>query len=158
MQPSRVIAIAGGAGALALVFSLSTAGLLSSGPTRSVVSTGPDGLRTFTVARVGDQPILCTLGKSIPELGGVLQGQAGAPDPIWLVADDGRTMIFVWPAGFSARFSPDAELLDDQGRSVAKAGERVTLGQVHIGSAAGTHEDPYIASGLVFDGCYAYVP
>jgi len=51
-------------------------------------------------------------------------------------------MVVVWPAASSVRFNPDVEPLDDQGRSVATAGETVTLGQVSTGSAAGTRDDP----------------
>jgi hypothetical protein len=125
---------------------------------QSRISTGADGLRTFTVGRADGQPILCNAYLTIPAVKGLLGGQAGAPDPVWLVADDGHRMVVVWPAGFAVRFNPDVELLDDRGRSVATAGETVTLGQVSTGSAAGTHDDPYIASGLVFGGCSIYSP
>ena len=75
--------------------------------TNSTISTGADGLRTFSIARApGGGEILCTLGKPIPPVIGTLDGQAGAPDPVWLVASDGHHMIVVWPAGFSVRFDP----------------------------------------------------
>lgn len=125
---------------------------------RSTISTNADGLRTFTVARAGGQPILCPAYRTIPAVKGTLGGRAGAPDPVWLVAPDGRDLVVVWPAGFSVRFNPSVELLDDEGRSVATADQPVTLGQVSTGSAAGTHDDPYIAAGLVFGGCYVYGP
>jgi hypothetical protein len=143
-----------------LVVALGVAFVLVGPPSavHSVVSTGPDGLRTFTIAGAeGGQPILCTLGKPIPPVTGRLGGQAGAPDPAWLVAADGRRLIVVWPAGFSVRFDPEVHLFDDRGRSVAMRNDPVELG-VRMTDAAGTHDDPYIADGIEFGGCYPYAP
>jgi len=41
---------------------------------------------------------------------------------------------------------------------VAVAEEVFKLNDVDSGSAAGTADDPYIAEGFVFGGCYSYEP
>jgi hypothetical protein len=125
---------------------------------RSVITTGPDGLRTFTIGRASDGgEILCNTGKPIPPLTGTPDGQAGAPDPVWLLAADGRRLVVVWPAGFSVRFDPAARLFNDLGESVAREGDNLELG-VRTTDATGTHGDPYIAGGIEFGRCYSYVP
>jgi hypothetical protein len=63
----------------------------------------------------------------------------------------------VWPGGFTVRFEPTVTLIDDHGKAVASGGAKVTLDQVKPDSHAGTFEDPYIASGGLFDGCYPYI-
>jgi hypothetical protein len=129
-------------------------------PNHSVIRRGPDGLRTFTVVREDDRtPLLCTLGAALPPVEGVLRGdQRDDVEPIWLERPDGRRMSIVWPEGFTVRFEPLAVLRDENGAIVARDGSSVTLGQVSLTEAAGTFDDPYIASGLVFDGCYIYLP
>ena len=89
-------------------------------------------------------------------LGGTLEGQAGAREPVWLRADDGRQLSAVWPAGFTARFEPLAALYKELGVVVVREQQEVELGQVNRDSAAGTYDEPYIASGVVFARCYAY--
>lgn len=126
--------------------------------TNSTISTGADGLRTFSIARApGGAEILCTLGKPIPPVIGTLDGQAGAPDPVWLVGPGGQRIIVVWPAGFTVRFDPEVQLFNDRGGLVARRGDRLELGN-RISEAAGTHDDPYIAAGAQFGGCYTYLP
>jgi hypothetical protein len=129
-------------------------------PNHSVVIRGPDGLRTFTVIReVDGTPVLCTLGGAIPPVEGVLRGDQGDPvEPVWLERADGRRLSIIWPEGFTVRFEPLAVLRDEGGRIVARDGSSVELPQVPTTIAAGTFEDPYIASGLVFDGCYTFLP
>ncbi|HEX9549716.1 MAG TPA: hypothetical protein VF971_01335 [Candidatus Limnocylindrales bacterium] len=51
-----------------------------------------------------------------------------------------------------------AALHDESGLVVTRQGELVELSQVEWDSSAGTYEDPYIASGILFDRCYPYVP
>jgi hypothetical protein len=67
-------------------------------------------------------------------------------------------MSIVWPEGFTVRFEPLAVLRDENGAIVARDDSSVTLGHVSLTEAAGTFDDPYIASGLVFDGCYISLP
>lgn len=88
----------------------------------------------------------------------MLRGDPTAFEPIWLEKPGGRHVSIVWPEGFTARFEPAAVLRDERGVAVARAGTLVTLGQVNDSSAAGTFADPYVATGLVFAGCYHYTP
>jgi hypothetical protein len=82
------------------------------------------------------------------------QGEAGAREPVWLRADDGGHLSLVWPEDFTLRFAPDAAIYTDRGTLVGRAGDRIVLGQMRPGDAAGTFDDPYFASGLVFGDCY----
>jgi hypothetical protein len=45
----------------------------------------------------------------------------------WLASSDGRLVLLMWPAGFAARFDP-LEVLDADGRVVARGGELVFVG------------------------------
>jgi hypothetical protein len=45
---------------------------------------------------------------------------------VWLETRDGP-MSIIWPHGYSARFGPVAEVLDENGHVVARAGEEVTF-------------------------------
>ena len=121
----------------------------------SVISTGPDGFRTFSVVRNSDgSSVACAAFARTNPVAGILDGQAGAREPVWLRAQDGRHLSVVWPAGFTLRFAPDAAIYTDRGTLVGRAGDRIVLGQTGYGEAAGTFDDPYFASGLIFGGCY----
>lgn len=85
---------------------------------------------------------------------GILEGQAVAREPVWIRAADGRDLSVVWPAGFTVRFEPAAAVYTDRGTLVGRAGDRIVLGQTGWSDAAGTFDDPYFASGLIFGGCY----
>ncbi len=82
------------------------------------------------------------------------EGQAGAREPVWLQAGDGRHLSVVLPDGFSVRFEPDNALYTEKGKLVGRAGDRIVLGQTRPSDAAGTFDDPYFASGLIFGDCY----
>lgn len=114
------------------------------------VLTGPDGLRTFTVA----DSVLCTLGLAVNPLTGTLAGEALDRERLWLVGPQDDRISIVWPEGFSVRFEPTAVLYDDEGQPVARAGETLSFNQVNVDEHAGTSTDPYWISGLVFNGCY----
>ena len=119
------------------------------------VLTGPDGLRTFTVARAAEgTSVLCTLGLAAHPLTGTIAGDAVDPERVWLVGPEGNRISIVWPEGFSVRFEPIVVLYDAGGQPVARAGAAVTLDQVDVEERAGTAADPYWASGFVFDACY----
>jgi hypothetical protein len=121
----------------------------------SVISTGPDGFRTFAVVRNADgSSVACAAFGLANPVAGILDGQAGAREPVWLRAGDGRHLSVVWPAGFTLQFAPDAAIYTDGGTLVGRAGDRIVLGQTGYGDAAGTFDDPYFASGLVFGDCY----
>jgi hypothetical protein len=117
-------------------------------------------LRTFSVVRVVDgTPVSCAAFGVIDPVAGVLEGDAAASgDPVWLRTPDGRNVSVVWPAGLRVQFEPEATLYDDAGRAVGRAGQRLELDQVQPDSYAGTPEDPYIASGILFGTCYPFVP
>ena len=129
--------------------------LVASCIAHAVISTGPDGLRTFAVIRNPDgSSVACVAFARTNPVAGVLEGQAGAREPVWLRAEDGRDLSVVWPAGFTIGFVPDAAIYAERGRVVGRAGDRIVLGQTGQGDAAGTFDDPYFASGLVLGGCY----
>jgi hypothetical protein len=125
---------------------------------RSQIVTGPDGLRTFTwfTEMPGGGPLLCTAAAAVDPVHGTFEGEAGAREPVWLRDDDGRQLSVVWPAGFSARFEPLAALYNEHGVVVVRERQEVRLGQVSRGGASGAYDNPYLASGIVFDGCYPY--
>ncbi len=125
----------------------------------SVISTGPDGLRTFSVIRAIDgTPVVCAAFGLANPVVGTLQGNPRVPhEPVWLLTDDGRRLSVVWPEGFTVRFEPEAVLYNDQGRAVSRQGARTELSQVSPGEHAGTFDDPYIASGILFNDCYVFL-
>jgi hypothetical protein len=125
----------------------------------SVITTDRDGLRTFSViTELDGNPVVCPAFGLVDPVTGNLQGDpAGRSDTVWLVGPDGRHLSVVWPGGFAVRFEPTVALIDDHGKIVASAGDKVTLGQVRPDSHAGTFEDPYVASGALFGGCYPYI-
>lgn len=58
-----------------------------------------------------------------------LRGDPGnAARPVYVESLDGTTKIIIWPHGFSARFSPDLELVNDHGEVVAREGDTLDLG------------------------------
>jgi hypothetical protein len=126
-------------------------------PAHSVISTGADGLRTFSVIReVNGYSVACAAYGLADPLVGTFEGRAGAREPVWIRAADGRHLSVVWPEGFRVRFEPTAVLYNEQGTAVAKAGGRIVLGQIRPEDHAGTFEDPYIASGILFGRCYPF--
>jgi hypothetical protein len=87
-------------------------------PTFQLIPRGPD------VARDAAHP----LAQSGGTLGGEMVGDAVHT---WLEHDDGQRTLMMWPRPFRARFDP-LELLDDQGRVVARGGEFVTVGGGYV--------------------------
>lgn len=125
-----------------------------------VIGIGPDGLRVFTWPTEQDgAPLACPSYAVAHPVSGILRGDADDPqEPIWLEGQAGTRVSVVWPAGFTVSFEPDAVLRDERGRVVAMAGARAALSQVDAFGNTGTFGDPYIASGLLFDGCYPFGP
>lgn len=111
--------------------------------------SGPH-LRTFAWS---DQ-VLCNAAAAVSPVTGALEGDPADPELVWLRSDTGQRLSIAWPAGFVVQFNPEAALHDDHGVVVARAGTTVNLTQVFLGAHAGTLEDPYFASGLLFVGCY----
>ena len=109
----------------------------------------------FAVVRNPDgSSVACAAFGLANPVAGILEGQAGAREPVWLRADDGRHLSVVWPAGFTLQFAPDAAIYTDRGTLVARAGDRIVLDQTRPREATGTFDDPYFASGLIFGDCY----
>jgi hypothetical protein len=125
-------------------------------PPPGAVSPGP--ILTFPWANEsGGAPILCPAFAAVNPVRGVFEGdQARSSQVAWLRAPDGPQLTVAWPEGFTVRFEPNAVLYNEKGVAVAKHGQQVDLGQVNLEEAAGTLLDPYIASGIVFDGCYPF--
>jgi hypothetical protein len=109
-----------------------------------------DGLLTSGLTRTD----YCTAQAAADPLEGTLEGQAGTTDPVWILAVDGGRLSVAWPRGFSVRFEADAVLYDETGAPVAKAGDHISLGQVHRSGHSGTPEDPFLASGQIFGVCF----
>ena len=145
--------------AAALVAVLVAIGCGNTQPPVSVIASGPDGLRTFSwVREAGGVPVLCNASAAANPVVGVFRGDpARSAQPVWLEAGSGRPLSVVWPAGFTIRFEPMATLRNEVGGVVARDGDEVRLGQVQAEEHAGTFEDPYVASGVVFGGCYPYI-
>ncbi len=123
----------------------------------SVISTDASGLRTFSIVTVDDAPVVCTMPYYPDAVTGTLNGQVGEQEPVWLDDSAGHRLSVVWPAGFTVKFEPAAAIYADDGRLVARQGEGLRLDQTRVGDASGTFDDPYIASGAVFNGCYPFV-
>lgn len=124
----------------------------------SVIACSENRLRTFSVSQSnGGVPVACDLFGLVDPVRGTLRGDSASREPVWLETEDGRRLSVVRPNGFSVRFAPEAVLYNDKQLQVAMAGREIKLGQVRWDSAAGTFDDPYYASGILFDGCYPRV-
>ena len=149
--PLRVVAIVIGAMLVHGCF------LAASPEFRSQVTTGPDGLRLFTWIREQDGiPAACPGFALADPVRGTFEGEAGAPEPAWILADDGRRLSVIWPAGFTVRFEPLAALYNELGEPVVRAPQEIVLGQTSWTDASGSYDDPYFAQGAVFGGCYPF--
>lgn len=99
---------------------------------------------------------LCPASRAVDPVVGSFDGDALASgDRAWLVAADGSRLYVVWPQGFTLSFQPGPILRDERGRVVAEKDTSVTLLQVNRSDHSGTMDDPYIALGALFNGCYA---
>jgi hypothetical protein len=63
-------------------------------------------------------------------LDATLTGDPSDPRLAWLVGSDGRRIDVIWPPGYSARFTPRLEVLDEQGSVVMRDGSSVIGGCV----------------------------
>jgi hypothetical protein len=114
------------------------------------------GIRTYHVRSpaLGDRN-LCPASLAVDPVVGVFAGDTNAAgDRSWLVSGEGQRIYVTWPEGFTLAFEPGATLRNEEGRIVAEADTTVTLTQVNRFDHAGTPEDPYLATGIVFGGCY----
>jgi hypothetical protein len=143
--------------ALVLLVVLACAIPPAAGP-RSEIVTGDDGFRSFTwFKEVQGTPVACpAFGLVDPVRGTLAAAEADAREPILIRTADGRDLSVVWPAGFFVRFEPLAALYNDLGVVVVRERQEVVLGQTRWDEAAGTYEDPYLAQGIIYGGCYPY--
>jgi len=154
MRPVRSLA--------AVVVSTALAAALAScaSPDRTqpgAIRIGEDGLRTWARDQSASE-IACPAFAAEHPVSGVLRGDpSDTQESIWLEGQAGTRLSIVWPGGFRATFEPAIVLRDERGAVVAASGDTVELGQVDAFAHAGTYGDPYIASGILFDGCYPFV-
>lgn len=123
--------------------------LLGVWATRTPSPGGPH-LRTFP----WDSGVFCNAGAAVPPLTGILEGNPADPELVWLRSPGRGRVSIAWPTGFSVAFEPGPVLYNERQVAVARAGDTVVLGQVGWGEHAGSPEDPYLARGHVFAGCY----
>jgi hypothetical protein len=101
---------------------------------------------------------LCPASAAVDPLVGVLEGDpTDSVSPVWLRGTNGERLEVVWPAGFWVRFDPAAQLVDERGQVVKRAGDFLRLTQVNTFEHRGTTDDPYTAGGWWEGGrCYRH--
>lgn len=77
----------------------------------------------------------------------IIFGDEADPRLAWLVARTGREFLLVWPPGWSARFDPKLEVLDQGGRVRLRQGDRI---QGVCPKGPGALEDP--GKAVMIDG------
>jgi hypothetical protein len=83
------------------------------------------GEHWLPVANWGDNMLCAGTGYSGDHR---LHGAASDPRLAWMIRPDGTRGELGWPVGFSARFTPTLEVLDDHGRVIASEGSIVQGG------------------------------
>ncbi|HXR27806.1 MAG TPA: hypothetical protein VN771_08065 [Candidatus Baltobacteraceae bacterium] len=74
----------------------------------------------------------------------VLRGNVADPRVAWLVDNDLGTRIdVVWPPGYRAKFTPNLEVLDENGVVLLRAGDAVTGGCVTANAPTLLLEPPF---------------
>lgn len=159
MRPVRALVIVAWVGAVVAAVLVLT-GVIGA-PSRSVIRLADDGLLVFTIPdRPSETPFACdAIGVGDPVTGRLRIDRNASPSA-WLEASDGTRLEVAWPEGFVLRNEvPDGVILvTDTGVRVGAVGDLVRLSQTPKGAADGTRDDPYVAAGLVFGGCYRYSP
>ena len=108
-----------------------------------------------SLVSAADSQILCNAAAVIPHVEGYLRGDpSDTAWPVWLEAADGHRQYVLWPPGFSVRFTPDPELLDERATLVLTSVLPFELGQVGADRSLGTKDHPYVASGIWGTRCY----
>jgi hypothetical protein len=80
----------------------------------------------FATVTANGVPIACAGTGFAPDVR--LHGSATDPRLAWMVWADGSRRELVWPLGYSARFDPGLEVLDEAGHVVAHEGTLLTGG------------------------------
>ncbi len=121
----------------------------------STITTGEDGVRTYTV----DHGMGCRAGPDAADPNTVLRGTlvsdpSRAVDSVWLATAAGDVHV-VWPDVWIFSFgSSGVSVVDKDGYAIAVEGDEVVLQDHRFGEAGGTEPDPYIASGRIGTNCY----
>lgn len=100
-----------------------TAAPTPSGPTLYALPTA-----AWLVLGPNQSPMACAgVG-----LDAIARGSVGDPRHVWLANQmaGGSRIDLVWPRGYAARFTPDLEVIDAQGRVVLREGQHVDGGCV----------------------------
>ncbi|TAJ99662.1 MAG: hypothetical protein EPO36_11435 [Chloroflexota bacterium] len=115
----------------------------------------PEGAVAIPTRDAVSESTLCTLEAAVDPVRGLLRGDKTQEAwPVWLSRPGGEIAYVRWPYRWSARFEPELQLLDAEGRAVAGTMDEITLAQVSLSHAPGTQGDPYLAHGLFLGGCY----
>jgi hypothetical protein len=75
---------------------------------------------------IGGNPLVCA-GVGFTGNSHILAGSADDPRLVWMMVGGERREL-EWPVGYSARFTPDLELLNENGSVVAHEGSRLSGG------------------------------
>lgn len=110
-------------GPLSLLLIVMVLGSCGSPPTATPSRTLGPGERWLPVADFGNDG-LCAGGGTVGDVR--LHGAADDPRLAWMIGPDGRRTELAWPVGYSARFTPKLEVLDDHGQRVAVESSLVT--------------------------------
>ena len=92
-------------------------------------ATHPPSAEPTAAAPIAALPTIDLVGRACRGIGldGTLSGNPSDPRVAWLATSVGRRDV-VFPAGFTARFTPGLEVLDGRGRVVAHQGTEITGG------------------------------
>lgn len=110
-------------GALGIVLAAVVLMACLSSPKPVPRSFGP-GEVAVPVANWNNGQVICA-GAAFP---GTLHGSPTDVRVVWMTRPAEGPVELAWPAGYSARFDPDLELLDASGRVVGREGTSVTGG------------------------------
>ena len=95
-----------------VIFAVAIAGCGAGTTQTSTRQLGP-GETWLPLADFSNGSLLCAGGGFIGDYR--LHGDASDPRLAWMVEPDGTRTELGWPSGWSARFAPGLEILDDQG-------------------------------------------
>lgn len=86
--------------------------------------------------------------------GTVVSDASREVDSVWLATASGDVHV-IWPDAWVFSFGRDGvSVTDEDGHAVATEGDEIVLADHRFGEAAGTEDDPYIASGRIGPNCY----